>query len=111
MLKPEILNMLTELNIMSEKELQHSTRSLLLNKMKKITRLNKNFCAVRRILKNQLKIIERDNMSIEELIQSNHERIAHYDMKLEQYESDLDKITYALKEFETVSYSTSRSTS
>jgi hypothetical protein len=111
MLKPEILNKLTELNIVSEKELQHSAKISLLNKMKKITRLKKDFSAFRRMLKNQLKIIERDNMSIEELIQNNHERIAHYDMKLEQFESDLDKITYVLKEFETVSYSTSRSTS
>ena len=111
MLKTEILNKLSELNIVSEKELQHTARISLLNKMKKITKLKKDFRAVQRILKNQLKIIERDNMSIEELIQNNHERIAHYDMKLEQFESDLDKITYVLKEFETVSYSTSRSTS
>lgn len=111
MLKTEILNKLSELNIVSEKELQHTARISLLNKMKKITKLKKDFRAVHRILKNQLKIIERDNMSIEELIQNNHERIAHYDMKLEQFESDLDKITYVLKEFETVSYSTSRSTS
>ena len=64
MFKPEILNKLSELNIMSEKEIKHSAKSLLLNKMKKITSLNKHFSTVRRILNNQLKIIERDNMSI-----------------------------------------------